>query len=84
MMWERLMLEGRTYIENALNASFNRLCYVIVRQYSGDPAHWPSQSKCLQSTRECVQPLLAEDRLKPVDALAAAVLLNGAAMNAAL
>jgi len=38
----------------------------------------------LQSTRECVEQLLAEGRLKPVDALATAVLLNGAAMNAAL
>lgn len=83
-LWERLMLEGRTYIENALNAEFQKIVLRDGPAVLGDPAHWPSQSKCLQSTRECVEPLLAEDRLKPVDALAAAVLLNGAAMNAAL
>ena len=83
-LWEGLMLEGRTYIENALNAEFQQIVLRDGSAVLGDPAHWPSQSKCLQSTRECVEQLLAEDRLKPVDALAAAVLLNGAAMNAAL
>jgi hypothetical protein len=38
----------------------------------------------LQSTRECVEQLLVADRIKTVDPEAAAVFLNGAAMNAAL
>ena len=50
----------------------------------GDPAHWPSQNRCLQSTRECVEQLLTAEQIKIVDPEAAAVLLNGAAMNAAL
>ncbi len=83
-LWEGLMLEGRTYIQNALNPEFQRIVLRDGPAVLGDPAHWPSQNKCLQSTRECVEQLLAEGRLKPVDALAAAVLLNGAAMNAAL
>jgi AcrR family transcriptional regulator len=83
-LWEGLILEGRTYIEHALNAEFQRIVLRDGPAVLGDPAHWPSQNKCLQSTRECVEQLLAEGRLKPVDALAAAVLLNGAAMNAAL
>ncbi len=83
-LWEGLMLEGRTYIEHALNAEFQRIVLRDGPAVLGDPAHWPSQNKCLQSTRECVEQLLAEGRLKPVDALATAVLLNGAAMNAAL
>ncbi len=83
-LWEGLMLEGRTYIEHALNAEFQRIVLRDGPAVLGDPAHWPSQNKCLQSTRECVEQLLVEGRLKPVDALAAAVLLNGAAMNAAL
>ena len=83
-LWEGLMLEGRTYIEHALNAEFQRIVLRDGPAVLGDPAHWPSQNKCLQSTRECVEQLLAEGRLKPVDALAAAVLLNGAAMNTAL
>ncbi|MFN4187242.1 MAG: TetR/AcrR family transcriptional regulator [Acinetobacter johnsonii] len=83
-LWEGLMLEGRTYIKHALNAEFQRIVLRDGPAVLGDPAHWPSQNRCLQSTRECVEQLLAEGRLKPVDALAAAVLLNGAAMNAAL
>lgn len=83
-LWEGLMLEGRTYIEHALNAEFQRIVLRDGPAILGDPVHWPSQNKCLQSTRECVEQLLAEGRLKPVDALATAVLLNGAAMNAAL
>ncbi|MFV5524830.1 TetR/AcrR family transcriptional regulator [Acinetobacter variabilis] len=83
-LWEGLMLEGRTYIEHALNAEFQRIVLRDGPAVLGDPAHWPSQNKCLQSTRECVEQLLVEGRLKPVDALAAAVLLNGTAMNAAL
>ncbi|NHB63958.1 TetR/AcrR family transcriptional regulator [Acinetobacter sp. GFQ9D192M] len=83
-LWEGLMLEGRTYIEHALNAEFQRVVLRDGPAVLGDPAHWPSQNKCLQSTRECVEQLMVEGRLKPVDALAAAVLLNGAAMNAAL
>lgn len=83
-LWEGLMLDGRTYIEHALNAEFQRIVLRDGPAVLGDPAHWPSQNKCLQSTRECVEQLLVEGRLKPVDALAAAVLLNGAAMNAAL
>ena len=83
-LWEGLMLEGRTYIQNALNPEFQRIVLRDGPAVLGDPAHWPSQNKCLQSTCECVEQLLAEGRLKPVDALAAAVLLNGAAMNAAL
>lgn len=83
-LWEGLMLEGRTYIEHALNAEFQRIVLRDGPAVLGDPAHWPSQNKCLRSTRECVEQLLVEGRLKPVDALATAVLLNGAAMNAAL
>jgi hypothetical protein len=38
----------------------------------------------LESTRECVEQLLAADRIKAVNSEAAAIFLNGAAMNAAL
>lgn len=83
-LWEGLMLEGQTYIENALNPEFQRIVLRDGPAVLGDPAHWPSQNKCLQSTRECVEQLLAADRIKAVDSEAAAVFLNGAAMNAAL
>ncbi|MGE4316728.1 TetR/AcrR family transcriptional regulator [Acinetobacter sp.] len=83
-LWEGLMLEGQTYIENALNPEFHRIVLRDGPAVLGDPAHWPSQNKCLQSTRECVEQLLAADRIKAVHSEAAAVFLNGAAMNAAL
>lgn len=83
-LWEGLMLEGQAYIQNALNPEFQRIVLRDGPAVLGDPAHWPSQSRCLQSTRECVEQLLAADRIKMVDPEAAAVFLNGAAMNAAL
>lgn len=83
-LWEALMLEGKTYIENALNPEFQRIVLRDGPAILGDPAHWPSQSKCLESTRLCIIQLLQADRLKPVTPEAAAVFLNGAAMNAAL
>ena len=83
-LWEGLMLEGQTYIQNALNPEFQRIVLRDGPAVLGDPAHWPSQNRCLQSTRECVEQLLVADRIKTVDPEAAAVFLNGAAMNAAL
>jgi hypothetical protein len=50
----------------------------------GDPSQWPSQSSCLQATRRTVERLISQGILKPVDAEAAARLLSGAALNAAL
>lgn len=83
-LWEGLLLEGQTYIQNALNPEFQRIVLRDGPAVLGDPAHWPSQNRCLQSTRRCVEQLLAAERIKIVDPEAAAVLLNGAAMNAAL
>lgn len=83
-LWGGLLLEGQTYIQNALNPEFQRIVLRDGPAVLGDPAHWPSQNRCLQSTRECVEQLLAAERIKIVDSEAAAVLLNGAAMNAAL
>lgn len=83
-LWQGLMLEGRAYIEKALDPEFQQIVLKDGPAVLGDPAHWPSQSKCLESTRVCVEQLLQQQRLKPVNALAAAVFLNGAAMNAAM
>ena len=45
---------------------------------------WPSQNNCLRATIQTVDKLIAKKVIKPVDPEAAARLLNGAAMNAAL
>ncbi|OOT55036.1 TetR/AcrR family transcriptional regulator [Acinetobacter pittii] len=83
-LWKGLLLEGQTYIQNALNPEFQRIVLRDGPAVLGDPAHWPSQNRCLQSTRKCVEQLLIAEQIKIVDPEAAAVLLNGAAMNAAL
>ncbi|MHC0018780.1 TetR/AcrR family transcriptional regulator [Acinetobacter pittii] len=83
-LWEGLLLEGQTYIQNALNPEFQRIVLRDGPAVLGDPAHWPSQNRCLESTRECVEQLLTAEQIKIVEPEAAAVLLNGAAMNAAL
>jgi|UPI0004B92A35 AcrR family transcriptional regulator len=83
-LWEGLLLEGQTYIQNALNPEFQRIVLRDGPAVLGDPAHWPSQNRCLQSTRKCVEQLLTAEQIKIVEPEAAAVLLNGAAMNAAL
>lgn len=83
-LWEGLMQEGRTYIQNALNPEFQRIVLRDGPAVLGDPAHWPSQNKCLESTKACIEQLSKQGRLKPIQPIAAAVLLNGAAMNAAL
>lgn len=83
-LWEGLLLEGQTYIQNALKPEFQRIVLRDGPAVLGDPVHWPSQNRCLESTRECVEQLLVADRIKTVDPEAAAVFLNGAAMNAAL
>jgi hypothetical protein len=52
--------------------------------FLGDPSQWPSQNACLEVTKQAVARLVSEGILKPVDVEAAARLLCGAALNAAL
>ncbi|MTH79418.1 hypothetical protein [Paracoccus aestuariivivens] len=51
---------------------------------SGDPSRWPSHNRCLEATRAAVTAMRTEGLLREVDTEAAARLLNGAALNAAL
>ncbi|MCS6760055.1 MAG: TetR family transcriptional regulator [Candidatus Devosia euplotis] len=82
--WETLLAEGAAYIEMALDAEVRRIVLLDGPSVLGDPSQWPSQDSCLQSTRRTVERLIAEGRMKRVDPEAAARLLNGAALNAAL
>lgn len=82
--WEGLLAEGAAYIEMALEPEIQRIVLLDGPAFLGDPSLWPSQSNCLQETRRTVERLIAEGVVKPVDAEAAARLLNGAALNAAL
>lgn len=82
--WEALLAEGAAYIEMALDAEVQRIVLLDGPAVLGDPSQWPSQDSCLQSTKRTVERLIAKGRMREVDAEAAARLLNGAALNAAL
>lgn len=82
--WKGLLAEGAAYIEMALVPEVQRIVLLDGPAVLGDPSKWPSQSSCLQATRQTVERLIAEKVLKPVDEEAAARLLSGAALNAAL
>jgi AcrR family transcriptional regulator len=82
--WEGLLAEGAAYIELALEPEVQRIVLLDGPAVLGDPSQWPSQDSCLQATKQTVEALIAQGIVKPVDAEAAARLLNGAALNAAL
>lgn len=82
--WEALLAEGAAYIEMALDAEVQRIVLLDGPAVLGDPSRWPSQDSCLQSTKRTVERLINEGRMKKIDPEAAARLLNGAALNAAL
>ncbi|MBA8901234.1 MULTISPECIES: TetR/AcrR family transcriptional regulator [unclassified Phyllobacterium] len=82
--WQGLLDEGAAYIEMALDPEVQRIVLLDGPAVLGDPSQWPSQSGCLQATKQIVERLTAQGILKPVDAEAAARLLNGVALNAAL
>jgi AcrR family transcriptional regulator len=82
--WNGLLAEGAAYIEMALVPEVQRIVLRDGPAVLGDPSQWPSQSACLQVTTAAVERLIAQRVVKPVDAEAAARLLSGAALNAAL
>ncbi|EOC1288588.1 TetR/AcrR family transcriptional regulator [Cronobacter muytjensii] len=82
--WETLLAEGVAYIRMALDEEVRRIVLLDGPAFLGDPAQWPSQNSCLDATRQTVIRMMARGVIKPVDADAAARLLNGAALNAAL
>jgi AcrR family transcriptional regulator len=82
--WDALLAEGAAYIEMALDSEVQRIVLLDGPAVLGDPSQWPSQNSCLQVTRQAVEDLISEGILKPLDAEAAARLISGAALNAAM
>ncbi|AYP25545.1 TetR/AcrR family transcriptional regulator [Pantoea agglomerans] len=82
--WEKLVAEGIAYIRMAMDAEVQRIVLRDGPAFLGDPSQWPSQNSCLEATRETINRLIDSGIMKPVDADAAAHLLNSAALNAAL
>ena len=82
--WQGLLAEGEAYIKMALDPEVQRIVLLDGPAVLGDPSKWPSQNSCLAGTRQTVSNLLEQGVVKPVDVEAAARLLSGAALNAAL
>lgn len=83
-VWEQLLAEGAAYIAMALDPEVRRIVLLDGPAFLGDPSHWPSQNACLEATKQAVESLIADGVMKNVDVEAAARLLCGAALNAAL
>lgn len=82
--WRGLLAESIAYIEMSLEPEIQRIMLLDGPAVLGDPSRWPNQTACLRRTTHLIQALIDAGTLKPVDAEAAARLLNGAALNAAL
>lgn len=82
--WLSLLDESIAYIEMALEPEIQRIMLLDGPAVLGDPSRWPNQTACLRRTTQRLQALIDEGTVKPVDAEAAARLLNGAALSAAL
>ncbi|WP_407523905.1 TetR/AcrR family transcriptional regulator [Methylobacterium oryzisoli] len=82
--WLGFLEEGVAYIELALEPEIQRIVLLDGPAVLGDPSQWPGQTACLRTTTETLQALIDAGTVGPVDAEAAARLINGAALNAAL
>jgi AcrR family transcriptional regulator len=82
--WLGFLDEYIAYIEMALEPEIQRIMLLDGPAVLGDPSRWPSQNACLRTTTQTIQALIDEGTVRPVDAEAAARLLNGAALNASL
>jgi AcrR family transcriptional regulator len=82
--WLGFLDESIAYIEMALEPEIQRIMLLDGPAVLGDPSRWPNQTACLRATTQTIQALIDEGTVRPVDAEAAARLLNGAALNASL
>lgn len=82
--WLGLLAESIAYIEMALEPEIQRIMLLDGPAVLGDPSQWPNQNACIRTTTQTIQALIDEGTVRPVDAEAAARLLNGAALNASL
>lgn len=82
--WQGLLDEYRAYIEMAREPEIQRIVLLDGPAVLGDPSTWPSQNACLAETTRRIRSLVADGAIPPVDPEAAARLLAGASLHAAL
>ncbi|KAA6100210.1 MULTISPECIES: TetR/AcrR family transcriptional regulator [unclassified Pantoea] len=82
--WHAFLAEAITYIEMSLEPEVQRIMLLDGPAVLGDPSRWPNQTACLRTSAAMLAELIEEGTVKTVDTEAAAQLVNGAALNAAL
>jgi len=82
--WDAFVDEGVAYVEMSLESEIQRIMLLDGPAVLGDPSRWPNQTACLRTTIQTIRQLIDDGIVKPVDPEAAARLVNGAALNAAL
>ncbi|MBR1195916.1 TetR/AcrR family transcriptional regulator [Bradyrhizobium sp. AUGA SZCCT0240] len=82
--WLGFLDANIAFIEMALEPEIQRIMLLDGPAVLGDPSQWPNQNECLRTTTQTIQALIDAKTVRPVDAEAAARLLNGAALSAAL
>lgn len=83
-LWDGFVDGGVAYIEMSLEPEIQRIMLLDGPAVLGDPSRWPNQTTCLRTTTQTIEALIRNGTVKPMDAEAAARLVNGAALNAAL
>ena len=64
--WERLLAEGIAYIKMALVPEVQRIVLLDGPAVLGDPAQWPSQNNCLESTRQTIEKMMECNVIKKI------------------
>lgn len=82
--WDGLLAENIAFIKLALDPEIQRIMLLDGPSVLGDPSQWPNQNACLRRAAVTIQTLIENGTIHSMDPEAAARLLNGAALNAAL
>lgn len=82
--WHGFINESIAYMEMALEPEIQRIVLLDGPAVLGSPTQWPNQNVCLRATMDTMAQLIEEDIIQPIDTEAAARMLNGAALHAAL
>jgi len=83
--WDGFIDESIAYINMALEPEIQRIMLLDGPAVLGDPSQWPGQTtSCIRSTQRSLEKLIDEGIVHPIDPLAAARLVNGALLGAAM
>ena len=83
-LWRGFIEECVAYMKMALEPEIQRIMLLDGPAVLGDPSRWPNQSACIRATTISISKLIEEGTVRKVAPEAAARLVNGATLNAAL